>query len=48
MLFAKYDLDGDRVLNEQEQRLMLQDLAEQNTELKQAYVVLNHAKANKV
>ena len=44
-LFAKYDMDGDRVLNEEEQKNMLKDLAEQNDELKKAYMALDQAKA---
>lgn len=28
-LFAKYDIDGDRVLDEEEQRKMLSDLSDQ-------------------
>jgi hypothetical protein len=43
-LFAKYDLDGDRVLNEEEQKNMMKDLAEQNEELKQAYAVIENEK----
>ena len=39
-LFAKYDLDGDRVLNEEEQKNMMKDLAEQNEELKEAIAEL--------
>lgn len=44
-LFAKYDLDGDRVLNEEEQQNMMKDLAEQNEELKEAYAILENEKA---
>ena len=42
-LFSKYDLDGDRVLNEEEQQNMIKDLAAQNDELKEAYAVLEKA-----
>ena len=44
-LFSKYDVDGDRCLNEEEQRNMLKDLSEQNDELKEAYKVLDQAQA---
>lgn len=43
-LFAKYDTDGDRCLNETEQMAMLKDLAEQNEEIKEAYKLISHAK----
>ena len=43
-LFAKYDLDGDRVLNEEEQQNMMKDLAEQNEELKEAFAVIENEK----
>ncbi len=35
-LFAKYDLDGDRILNESEQLNMMRDLADQNEQLRKA------------
>ncbi len=35
-LFAKYDLDGDRILNEAEQLNMMRDLAAQNEQLREA------------
>ena len=35
--FSKYDFDGDKCLNEEEQKNMLKDLAKQNYELKNAY-----------
>lgn len=37
-------MDGDRVLNEEEQLNMMKDLAEQNDELKAAYSVLETEK----
>ena len=43
-MFAKYDVDGDHVLNEEEQKNMMKDLAEQNEELKRAYIVLDKSK----
>lgn len=46
-LFAKYDVDGDRCLNEAEQMAMLKDLAEQNDEIKHAYKIICHAQENK-
>jgi polycystin 2 len=39
-LFAKYDLDGDKILNAEEQKNMMKDLAEQNEELKDAIAEL--------
>lgn len=39
-LFARYDLDGDRVLNQEEQLNMMKDLADQNEQLKQAMEAL--------
>jgi polycystin 2 len=47
-LFSKYDLDGDRCLNEEEQKNMLKDLAEQNEELKLAYLQLDQEKENEI
>jgi hypothetical protein len=44
-MFSKYDLDGDRCLNEAEQMAMLKDLADQNTEIKQAYKLILAAQA---
>lgn len=35
-LFARYDLDGDRVLNQEEQLNMMKDLADQNEQLREA------------
>jgi hypothetical protein len=35
-LFAKYDLDGDRVLNIEEQKRMYQDLANESEEIRKA------------
>lgn len=35
-LFARYDLDGDRVLNQEEQLNMMKDLADQNEQLRDA------------
>ena len=46
-LFAKYDLDGDRCLNEEEQKGMLKDLMTQNEELKEAYMLLEKAQADR-
>ncbi len=39
-LFAKYDLDGDKILNAEEQKNMMKDLADQNEELKDAIAEL--------
>jgi len=44
-LFAKYDMDGDRCLNQEEQKNMLKDLCKQNDDLKQAYLMLDQASA---
>jgi hypothetical protein len=44
-LFAKYDMDGDRCLNQEEQKTMLKDLCKQNDDLKQAYLMLDQASA---
>ncbi len=46
-LFAKYDQDGDRCLNEEEQKNMLKELMAQNDELKEAYMMLEKAQANR-
>ena len=46
-LFAKYDLDGDRCLNEEEQKNMLKELSAQNEELKNAYLELEKAEAER-
>ena len=46
-LFAKYDVDGDQILNEDEQKSMLKDLMSQNEELKDAYLMLEKAQAEK-
>ncbi|RNA43788.1 polycystic kidney disease 2-like 1 [Brachionus plicatilis] len=46
-LFSKYDVDGDRCLNEIEQKNMFKDLSEQNDELKEAYMVLEQASESK-
>ena len=46
-LFAKYDKDGDRCLNEKEQKEMFKELSEENEELKKAYMDLEEAEANR-
>lgn len=46
-MFAKYDIDGDRCLNETEQMEMLKDLADQNKELREAYKLVNAQEQNK-
>lgn len=42
-MFAKYDVDGDRVLSAKEQRDMYQDLAKQDEELREALKSLDNA-----
>lgn len=42
-LFSRYDLDGDHVLNEQEQKNMMKDLASQNEQLREAMEALEDA-----
>jgi hypothetical protein len=42
-LFSKYDRDGDKCLNETEQKDMLRDLSEENDELKEAYKTMEKA-----
>lgn len=42
-LFAKYDLDGDRILNEEEQLNMMKDLADQNEQLREAIEAMEEA-----
>ena len=42
-LFSKYDYDGDKCLNEIEQKNMLKELSEENDELKKAYMALEKA-----
>lgn len=38
-------MDGDRCLNQEEQKNMLKDLCKQNDDLKQAYLMLDQASA---
>jgi hypothetical protein len=42
-LFAKYDLDGDRALNLEEQRRMFEDLASESEDIKKALKELEAA-----
>jgi polycystin 2 len=46
-LFSKYDVDGDRVLNHEEQKAMYKDFSTQNDELKKAYLILDQTKSKK-
>ena len=45
-LFSKYDHDGDRCLNEIEQKNMLKELSEENEELKEAYNAIESNSSN--
>lgn len=42
-LFARYDVDGDRILNEKEQLEMMRDLAAQNEQLREAMEAMEEA-----
>jgi polycystin 2 len=44
-LFAEYDVDGDRCLNQEEQVQMLKKLSEEDDELKTAYMAIQQQKA---
>lgn len=45
-LFAKFDVDGDRVLNQKEQKAMFAELAAEDDELKKAMKELESASAD--
>jgi len=47
-VFAKYDLDGDRVLNEEEQRKMHEDLEGQKAELNEEMEEVERAKDHEI
>ncbi len=46
-IFAKYDFNGDRVLDEQEQQALMNDLLRQNNDILREMDQLNMSKQNK-